>query len=87
MRGQATGPLAAAERQSKRVATMRRDVLTVHGEPGLTTTGSLYVRAWPPPAGDLALPRQAAVPGLALRPVSSNDRRPAGLIRSRRNRP
>jgi hypothetical protein len=68
--------------KSKRVATMRRDVLTVHGEPGLTTTGSLYVRARPPAAGDLALPRQAAVSGLALRPVSGDDRRPAGLIRS-----
>jgi hypothetical protein len=64
------------------IPMIRPEVLTVHTEPDLTTTGSLYVRARPPATGDLALLRQAAVPGVALRPVSSDDRRPAGLIRS-----
>jgi hypothetical protein len=61
---------------------IRPGVLAVHGEPDLTTTGSLYMRARLPATSDLALLSQAAVPGLALRPVSSDDRRPTGLIRS-----
>ena len=86
MRGKATGPPAARGTATQPIPTIRPGVLTVHTEPDLTTTGSLYVRARPPASSDLALPSQAAVPGLALRPVSSDDRRPAGLIRSRQQR-
>lgn len=86
MRGKATGPPAADGTATQPIPTIRPGVLTVHTEPDLTTTGSLYVRARPPASSDLVLPSQAAVPGLALRLVSSDDRRPAGLIRSRQQR-
>jgi hypothetical protein len=82
MRVNATGPPAARGPATQAIPMIRPGVLAVHGEPDLTTTGSLYVRARPLATSDLALPSQAAVPRLALRPVSSDDRRAAGLIRS-----
>jgi len=86
MRGSATGPPAAGGTATQAIPMMSRGVLTVQPEPGLTITASLYVLVLPPATGDLALLSQAAFRGLALRSVSSDDWRPAGLIRSRHQR-
>jgi len=83
MRGSATGPLAAGGTATQAIPVTRPRVLTVHGELDLTTTTSLYVLARPLATGDLALLSQAAFPGLASRPVGGDDRRAAGLVRSR----
>jgi len=63
MRGSATGPLAAGGTAAGAIPVTGPTVLTVYGEPDLTTTCSLYVLAPPPATGDLALLRKAAVPG------------------------
>jgi hypothetical protein len=86
MRGSATGPLAAGGTAARAIPVTGPRVLTVHGKLDLTTTYSLYVLARPPATGDQALLSQAAFLRLALRPVSSDNPRPAGLARSRQQR-